>query len=65
MSLLLARGSQPITVVSGIGLCEGAATVLGIGVNSAAVGGTRQMVRAIYEIDPPNRFWPDPSIHTY
>lgn len=65
MSLLLARGSQPIVVASGIGICEGFVTVLGIGLNSAASGGVRQMVRTIYETDPPNRFWPDPSIHTY
>lgn len=50
---------------SGVGLCVGQATVIGIGRDGDAVGGSRQMVRTVYETDPPNRFWPDPSIHTY
>lgn len=48
-----------------IGLCVGQATVLGVGRDGDAVGGSRNIVRTIYETDPPNRFWPDPSIHTY
>lgn len=65
MSLLLARLGEPLTIVTGIGFCEGVATVLGVGIDGAAAKGSRQIVRTIYETDPPNRFWPDPSIHTY
>lgn len=48
-----------------IGLCVGRVTVLGVGLDGDAVGGSRTLVRTIYETDPPNRFWPDPSVHTY
>lgn len=47
------------------GQAVGLAVVLGVGIDGDAVGGTRQFVREIFETDPPNRFWPDPSIHTY
>lgn len=49
----------------GVGFCLGLATVVGTGIDGDAVGGARQLVRQVYETDPPNRFWPDPSIHTY
>ncbi len=65
MSLLLARLGTPPLFVTGVGLCTGLATVLGVGSNGAAVSGSRTLVRTIYETDPPNRFWPDPSVHTY
>ncbi|MDH5738721.1 MAG: hypothetical protein OEY77_00180 [Nitrospira sp.] len=86
MSLLLAQSVQDGTPVFTVGVCEGVAfvvgvgvngirvgvgfclglaTVIGVGIDGDAVGGTRQFVRKVYETDPPNRFWPDPSIHTY
>lgn len=48
-----------------VGVCVGLASVVGVGRDGDAVSGSRRLVRTIYETDPPNRFWPDPSIHTY
>lgn len=66
MSLLLARlSAAPVVVVFAAGFAEGQAEVIGVGQNGAAVDGATHMVRTSYAVDPPNRFWPDPSIRTY
>lgn len=66
MSLLLARlGSSPVVPLLTVGTADGLALVVGVGRNGAAVDGVSHRVRKIYEVDPPNRFWPDPSIRTY
>ncbi len=65
MSLLLSQLDGLLTVVQAVATSDGTATVVGVGANQAAHGGVRQSVRKVYEVDPPNRFWPKASIHTY
>lgn len=66
MSLLLARlSATPVVMFLSVGMTEGRADVVGIGLNGAAVDGVTHRVRKMYAVDPPNRFWPDPSIRTY
>lgn len=65
LGLALVVGVAINGISGGIGFCLGLATVVGTGLDGDAVGGARQLVRKVYETDPPNRFWPDPSIHTY
>ncbi len=66
MSLLLARlSATPILPILATATAAGQAEVVGVGSNGAAVDGTTHLLRTSYAVDPPNRFWPDPSIRTY
>lgn len=66
MSLLLARlSATPIVTMLAVATAAGQSSMLGVGANGAAVDGSTHLLRKSYAVDPPNRFWPDPSIRTY
>ncbi len=66
MSLLLARlSATPIVTILSVAMADGHSTMVGVGINGAAVDGSSHLLRTIYAVDPPNRFWPDPSLRTY